>query len=327
MQVNRKDFINVLTKIKPGLTEEGTSDQTSHFMFNKEAVFTYNEAITVSHIFKTGIQGTVHAEELYSLLKKMDDEKVSIGVENKEFRIKGKKVKAGLKMVPKFAVDVPFSTEKLKGWAKLPPEFFEAARFCSMSASTDPNKTPFTSLFIEPNQITSCDNYRATRYALEGITDKPYLLLAEAAARLHSYDPVKYTKQQGWVHFQNKDKTTFSCRMVGLEYPDLASIFNVRGVKMKLPAEFAKVLERSEIMSASTVDLILEKGKITCRSQGDAGWIEETSEAEYDAKKISVGATPEFIRAILKHSQVMTVGDKALLFKSKKFKHVIALKG
>lgn len=328
MKIKRKDLIEVLTKVRPGLSEEAVLDQASHFIFDGEAIFTYNEVITVSQLFKTGIKGTVHANELYTLLKKIEDDNIDITSKKNELLLNAKDIKSGLKLIPEAKFKIPFHTEKLKGWLKLTPEFFQAAKFCAFSASNNPDKTPFTSLLVEANQITSCDNYRATRYSLddEDEVPEPFLLSAEAANQLAGYEPVRYIVKGGWIHFQNKEKTTYSTRMSVLEYPDVSLFFKIKGEKVRLPVEFGKVLERSEILAEGPmVEITLQRGKMICHAQGDAGWIRETSKVDYNGNKMTVASNPRFLRDILKFSRVMILSDRALLFKAKKFQHVIPL--
>jgi hypothetical protein len=61
MQINRKDLIDVLSKIKPALGE-GLIEQSEDFIFNKTSVYTYNNEITISCNFESNIIGSVKAK-------------------------------------------------------------------------------------------------------------------------------------------------------------------------------------------------------------------------------------------------------------------------
>jgi DNA polymerase III sliding clamp (beta) subunit (PCNA family) len=114
-------------------------------------------------------------------------------------------------------------------------------------------------------------------------------------------------------------------------YPDIPNIFNVRGKKIKFPAELKEIIERAGVLSTTefehdrVIELRLRENKIVCHGEGKEGWIEESTKVDYSGKDIDLQVHPVFLQEILNHTQTVKVGDDKMLFQGKNFKHVMAL--
>ena len=97
MIVNRKELLNVLQKVKPGLATKETIEHTTGFIFYDNRVFTYNDEVAVSHPIDVGFEGAVIAKEFYDMLDKMVDDEIEIGPSEGTLRITGKRAKGGVK--------------------------------------------------------------------------------------------------------------------------------------------------------------------------------------------------------------------------------------
>ena len=103
-----------------------------------------------------------------------------------------------------------------------------------------------TGILFSDEHAYSSDNFRATRMNLDSKVKDEFLLPAAAAKDLINYNPAKYCADDNWLHFINKEKTTFSCRRLDEEFPNAVfEVFDVKGRKLSLPAELKEVAERS----------------------------------------------------------------------------------
>ena len=146
MIIDRKEFLNVLTKIKPGLADKSFVEHSEDFIFDNNIVYTNNNEIAVIQNFETKIKGALPAKKFYELISKLKENKISLKEEDNEVLIRCGKTKAGIKIkkdIPSF----PVKTDGLK-FEKLPDNFLEGLKLCSFSVSTDLSKFPLNYLYV-----------------------------------------------------------------------------------------------------------------------------------------------------------------------------------
>jgi hypothetical protein len=250
MQIEREKLISVLTKIKPGLGRNEIIEQSTHYIFNKDHVFSYNDMITIVHPFDSGIIGTVPAEEFYKLLQKFSDDILEIIQDENEISIKGKNIKAGIKLENEIRID-SIETDKIKRWLSLPDNFDEALKLCLFSASKNMVKPEFSCIYINEDIMVSCDNFRASRVILNKKILHSLLIPALIVKELVDHNPIKYQIENNWLHFKNKEESIFSIRMFGGEYPDISDLFAVEGNEIILPSSLIDSLDKARILTSS----------------------------------------------------------------------------
>ena len=163
--------------------------------------------------------------------------------------------------------------------------------------------------------------------------NQTFLLPADAALHLSKYSPYKVIadNENGWLHFINREKTTFSCRTYNEEYPEqIWKFFEVGGEEIILPEDFIEAVGRAEVLLTADFDLdrivtlIIENNEIICSSQGDYGDFEERADIEYDGDKLDIKVHPILLSEILKHITKVIIGER-LLFVGENFQHGICL--
>jgi hypothetical protein len=129
-KINRQNLIDALTKVKPGIAQKEIIEQSSHFIFEEDRIWTYNDQIAISQEFKSGLIGAVKADEFYKLLNKINDDKLEITNQGGQFIIQGKTITANIKIDPDVKLQ-PIQAPGLnaKGWQTLPEDFNEALAF------------------------------------------------------------------------------------------------------------------------------------------------------------------------------------------------------
>ncbi len=305
MKLNREKLLNTLKAIKPGLANKEMLEQSTSFVFSKGRAYTYNDEIAISHPVARSLKGAVQAEELYKLLERYKDEELDIEITDNEFKIKSKRSSAGIALQAEITLPLD-EIGKPDKWKPLPKTFKDAVKFCRYSASKDLIRPVLTCLHINGKYIEACDGFRITQYDMKIKFGNDKLLLpAEAANTLAGYDPKEYSITKGWAHFQNSDRTIFSCRTGEGNYPDLSKFLKTKGIKFEFPKELLEVLERADVFSSDgdlsqpTVKINLSKDKMTIESSNSAGWFKENIRVKYNDNPLSFKANPEFLKHML----------------------------
>ncbi len=330
MELDRSELIKVLEDLKPGLeTEKGYERQTTHFIFNKTHIYTYNERIMVSQKYRTGIKGTVKGEKLLKILGKLPDEEIDVAQGENQLLITGERRKSGLALIPEIEIDVPFEIKE-KEWFRLPGDFLEGLAFCAFSASKNTMQGPLTCIKVEGGRMVSCDAYRMTMYRLDNTFEFSFLIPRSAAEELPGYAPTLFTRTENWLHFKGEGgDVVFSCQAMDEKYPAVDGMLEFESRPAKFPDELRRAIETASVFATADptqrITLKLRGDTITCIGRGDEGFFQEEADMQYGGKPTAIIINPVFLNEILKHVTKVKIGEEKLLFRSSKFQHVLAL--
>jgi len=337
MKVKRDELLEVLAKVRPGLSDKAIIEQTDHFIFDGDFIRTYNDEIAISYPFKSGFHLAIKADEFFKLISKIETQEIELSESDGALSIGVEKTKGSIKglMVTAAEVKCPAVIIKAKRWFMLPKNFSDAIRFCSFSADRNMLMKELTCLCINNNYVLSSDNFRATKYEMDSKLPE-FLLPATVAQELAKHSPTHYVieAEGAWIHFRNADGVIFSSRVIEGTYPQegVWGLFTQKGDSIVIPEGLKESLDRAKIFSQQLTgvdDLIqirvYKSGKLTCRGEGALGWVEEEFKVDYKKKDFEVKVSPEALIEILSHVNEMKVSDDKLYFGGEKFEHVISL--
>lgn len=334
-KINRMQFIDVLTKVKPGIADKEIIEQSSHFIFEPDRVWSFNDEIAINQTFNSGLKGAVKADEFYKLLNKLEDETITITINEGGFCVQGEKITANIKIDPDVKLQtVSIPDIKAKGWEVLPDEFCSSLSVCLFSASKNMIRPALTCLYVTGDKVVSTDTFRATKHTMQGSISTELLIPASSAKELIKYNVVKiFTGNKGWLHFTNDESTIFSCRtFADIEFPkQIWDFFNVEGEKIILPDTFDKVIDRVSTLITADFDLDrfvtlnIEKNILECKSKGSYGSISEKIKIDYKGEVISIKIHPGFLTAIINKLNEVIIGQDRVLFQGDNFEHAICL--
>jgi len=334
--MKKQDLLYALEKVKPGLAQSELIEQTTSFAFINGYVVTYNDQICVSHpLPNVKIEGAVKARELYALLNKFKQDKLSLSIQGSELQLICGKAKAGLTLETEINLPLSeFENVKYK-WKRVPNGFLDAIKFTIFSCSDDMSLPVLTCIHVnEGGIVESCDNYRLTRYLIESkIPVHTFLLPADVARELVKYAPSEMAQGKGWVHFKTKEGSLFHARIYQEKYPDISALLEVKGDTITLPKGLPDVLDRAMIFAKrdlvmdETVQIQLQNKRMKIRAESDTGWFEEELRLSYTGDNISLLINPRFLKDIHARSRacVLSEARDRLKFESKDRVHVIAL--
>ena len=333
-KISKRSFVDALTKVKPGLANKEIIEQSTHFVFDNDRIWTYNDQIYICELFESGLSGAVKAEQFYKLLTKFPDEDIVVTSEAGKINLTvGENIRSTIKIDPNVKIE-PIQVPGINSqkWETLPENFHEAIAFSAFSASKNLIRPELCSLYVVDKYVIGCDTFRGTKYDLSSKMNNEFLLPAKAAIELAKYNPHKVFVDDGWLHFVNKEKTTFSCRaVVGIEYPpQIWDFFKIEGEEIVLPGDFLEAVDRAHVLLTDSFDLdkvvtlTMADNEVICFGSGDYGEIYEKAKIEYNGEKLEIKVHPVLLKEILKHLQNVVIGDR-LLFQGENFCHGVCL--
>ena len=334
MKIGRTELLDALSLVQPGLAAKEVIEQSQSFVFKGKRVYTYNDRIALSTPSPLDIEGAVKAAELLSLLSKSKVKEYDIEITDNEFLLKSRKSKAGIRLEAEISLPLDEISQPTD-WTNLPKRFCEALKFCLFSAGTDMSKEILTCLHIKGRHVTSCDNFRITRYDMGKSATKQFpdslLIPATAVRELLRYEPLTYCIFDGWIHFRMENGAVFSCRSVEQKYPDMSKYMEVEGESVEMPKRLAEALDRASIFVKTEfeqdeqVELSLKEGNLQVNGEGDSGWFKERIKIEYDGEPVRFHVNPQFLMETLDLLHEMTIGEDKLRLEGENFVHVVNL--
>jgi DNA polymerase III sliding clamp (beta) subunit (PCNA family) len=333
MKIEKRELLNALEIVKPGLSVKGIVEQSDHYIFDSGMIFTYNDDIAASYPLDLGLgRFTVPARELHTLLNKLPDGSLSLALEDNQLIIESKG-KAGLLIEKEIRVpteDLDRAYDAQGDWVSLPSGFVEGLELALYAVSRDQSAPALTCVHVAGNRIESCDNDRISVYTLDGKLNFDLLIPAQAVGQLIKYELEYMAESDGWVHFQTKEDLLLSCRVYSLPFLDIDAISPAGGDELIWPKRIHDAIERASIFSAGIevggddlVEVRLGKNMITIKGRGKAGWFEENVRVKYSGIDCCFSVNPAYLLQFLPISQSSVVSGEAITFNGDCFSHSI----
>lgn len=339
MQIQKQELIDILTAIKPGLSNKAIIEETTHFIFTGKQIATYNDRICILHPFETAFSCSVPADKFFKILNGVKNEKINLSFEDDKIKIKSKGLNASLAtMTGENIIEMisAIDINKMKTNKKsLPEDFIEAVTMCLFSTSKDLTNPVMTCLFINKENIASTDDLRISEYTMKSKINESILLPASSAIQLIKYTFNQYSisEDNNWISFFDKNDLCFCCRLIEGEFPNYKPLIqDFESEEIELPKDVKSMIETAAISAEGETDIEkeieikFEDGLILLKGQGKTSEIETYSKAKIK-NNINFKINPFFMSKIIDHTHSMFLGEGKALFKSGEFRHVIALKG
>lgn len=192
-----------------------------------------------------------------------------------------------------------------------------------------------TCIHCDKAKMMASDSFRLSVFDMDGDIDEMNIP-GSALSILKNYVPTKYATTKGWIHFQTEGGAVFSCRTVVGDFPaakiEKFAADAANGEEVQFPDELAEMLERAGIfsvngkaMSDNAVNIIVGKNKLTVKSGGGRGKIEEVSRIRYKGADIDILINPTYLQDILAITKKATIGETTIRFDADGFVYVVLL--
>jgi len=284
--MKRTELLDQLKKVMPGIdTSSNGIIGADAFTFTEEGIHTYNDLISVTVPYKSGIIGAVKSTKLFNLLAKMKADDIEI-TQGDELSIKGGRTKAKIKFIDSDVEEFlnNLSIDNLK-WEPCPKDFLEGLALCKIAASN----SPFRGIYVRGGKIFSTDEMRINVYDLSEKMSQFWIddpAIAELLKIASDINELSVT--DGWVHFRGESGVVFSCKKkADEEYPFKELLRRRKTTKVDdalmqgtFPKNFGEAVERVSVFSDtmdgfSIVHMDFTNTKLILKTQMEIGEVQE----------------------------------------------------
>ena len=335
MKVNKADLQKALEKVKPGLANRETIEQTTSFAFTGDRVVTYNDEISISHpVEGMDVTGAVKAQALYDLLNKIKKDEIDVEWEDQQVIIRSGKAKAGLVLEQEIKLPLEEEIGEKGKWKKLPGNFREVMKFCYPCASPDMARPVLSCVHVAKDRAEASNSFQIVFHEMEKKMPVPaFLIPASAVRELVKYDVTQIAEGQSWIHFRTEDGTLFSARTLDNEFPDTSGLMEVTGIDFEFPKNTREILTRAGIFAkrdmstgdVPTVAVEIKDKKVIVKAANEYGWFEEDAKTKYDGDPARFSVGVEFLIEMFGKLQKCVIGPDKIGFSGPGWKHVVAI--
>lgn len=322
----------------PGVAKgEATLTGADSFVFKENVIQSYNDHLSVTFPFETGVIGSIKAIETFRVLEKMGGDEVKIERKQNSIKFTDGKTNLSMQLIMEETRGLieAMMLEELD-WKPLPENFPLAARLCLQSISRHVTMGPMVGIRVEGEEVISSDNYRATLFKLAEPMDSFTIPGVSVVDLLKLEKLEQYAATEAWVHFMNSEGAVFSSRLIWTEYPyeSLKEMFpeEVEEDTYCLPKGLEKALERVGVVSChhdDGLDFVVLSGKEgTLSIRGARQFGECIEEIEIQEREwpegLEINVQSGHLLDILSKTRVFQMVRKLLYFHGEGFKHIIA---
>lgn len=321
MEMNRKEFLEVLKRLSPAITQKEVISQSTDFIFSGEKIITYNGNLCISANFKTDFTGAIHGKTLFNFLSSLKTDEVDFSKTENNFILKAGKTKSKIKSKDIASEYINYDVSLFN---PVKEDFFNAIKTSIFSVAKDESIFPLNCIFVNNDTVVTCDNIRATKIQISDI-ESSFLIPYEIAKILIQYkDFTSFYMEDKWYHLKTDNDIVYSFHMVFGEYPDVEFLFNPEeGIIFEFPEELKESIEPALVFSDEVLEIIVRENNIRCVGTGDNGTVYSNIEAEI-SEEIHFHINPLFLKEILSHTNQCVIYDNTLLFETETFIHVLA---
>ena len=327
--VDRKEFIQLLDSVSPGISNNETVEQSSCFAFTGRRVMTFNDVMACTRESPVPLHGAVVAEPLMKLLHSIPEDDVEIGTSRGRFTVRTKKRRGSIRMDDEVVLPVD-AVEEAEDWQPMPTGFAEACERAAGCVVKRSDKFFLRCIHLTPNYIEASDNYHMIRCRVKTGLAAPILLLRDTARHVSPLGMSEMSETDGWLHFRNEAGLVLSMRRYEEEYPKTAHLYKQRGTPTELPAGLADAAEAANIFSGNSVDnnyvtITIKPGMLRIRGEGAYGWYEERTKISYDGDQFQFAIAPRLLKEALGRARTVEINDSLLIIRTKKFHYMTCL--
>lgn len=341
IKIMKDSLLNVLQTILPGLGKKEFVEQSTSFVFKQGVAYTFNDELAVQcplpEDVKLDFEGSISAEEFYSLIYSMSSPELTISKKEGEIEVSAGRVKAGIKYEEvRMPIEVLGDFSQAE-WVKLPVDFSSALRFCIPTCSKELSLPHLTCVFVSCDKsfVASTDNFQGSIWRLKEEVAKEFTELdkffcpAVLASQVVDFPIESVWLTENWIHFSTATKIIISARRFNtVEFP---SVFDgqlerlseqVTGEELSFGDDFVPAIEGAEIFAKREHDLdekitvSIKKGKAQLKGSGDIGWYKQIVSIPYSGNSLKFDINPAFFLEAIKSGKgaKWTLGEGVVKF-------------
>ena len=126
MKIKKLNLLNELELVSSGLSNREILEQSDSFVFVEGTLFTFNEEVSCRiDSCLEDLTAAVKAKPLLEVLRKMSEDEIEINFNDSEFRVRGKRREAGIRLEKNITLPIR-TVEEAEEWNPLPDDFDQA---------------------------------------------------------------------------------------------------------------------------------------------------------------------------------------------------------
>jgi len=348
--MKRIELLDALRKVMPGIGEKNILlEGADSFMFDGGWLKTYNDSISVSYPFNSGIKCLVKAQELFKLLNLLETDEVKILIlSDGKFQLSSGNTTLEMIVLSSevFSSMVDNLVLDSVSWVKLPEDFSKALSLSSQFAASASVYSSLCGVSLASNGLAASDKIKAGFYRMDiDINDEVVIPIKSVMELAKVSNLSEFSCGDSWIHFRNEEGLCFSTRKMDVDFPrqTIEGFFDFSETElMKLeicsfPEGLKLSVERAEIMSFSGdlgqddyIELSIDsKGSLIVEGQRSYGQIREKIPESLEwsfPKGFKLMIKPQYFLSLLSLGNKFFIKDKSfILMKQDDFSCIMAL--
>lgn len=316
--MNREKLLEILKKVKPGISDKTIVESMTYFYFSGKEIITYNDKISIMHPLETEFNLFVKADDMFKIVSFSKAEELKLTEKENFLNVRTANMNVNLttivdeEIVERMDI-IRKSIEGIKKWKKLPDNFMECAYLCSFAASKQEAESTISSLYFNKKICMATDNDRFASAVMAGPVDTMFLK-ASQLSNLSSIEPALYSITKAWIHFINGEGCIFSIRRIAGDFPDLTSELTFKGRSVKLSTNILEGADLASIFVDSLepkITIKITKGQCLISVKSEGGGAQHRTKITYEGPEIKFTLNPEFLKEMLAHSTTVTIDDES----------------
>ncbi len=338
MEVDRKDLREILSMLRPGLSNREMSGQACHFIFFENEIVTYNDTICISHPYESDALFSVKGEEFFKLIDGITDDNITIEVKNKFVHVTSESTSSRIAALPDEKNTNPEAIESIKesmkDWHPVPEGFLEGIGLCAFSVSPDLTKGTYACVGIIGDKCWGIELYRSSAYTMKSKVKERFFIIGKQAEELVKFPITEYCLSDNWIHFRTDKGVTCSCKRVSGKFDFQKSKEHFEVVEklksVSLPEGVKEAVDNIIILASDLSDrsgklilLNVLKDRIEVEGSNELGWVKKTIPFKYSGDPINIKMNSKFLSQILSRSTKLAVKEDVVYFHNGPFQHII----
>lgn len=323
MKIDREKLLTALRTAAPGLSKEENVEQATSYFIEEGWISTFNDEISISSPMDEldeKFSVIVPGRTFLDLVARSTDKELEITATKTLLQVKGKRSTAKFQiekenLSPISTMDYPDITEA----TKLPKDFSQALKLCSLCVSRDLNRPALAAIFLSGDLMCASDGVRIIRFSFDGASDfNDVLFFGRNAGALATFNPVSMVEKESWLFFFDENEAVFSVRKVEGKYPDINQHIDFDGPTISLDEvrdDLLEAVSRAEVFAKASVDqarvhFSVDLERVLISGTGPTGTYEEQiKKIGYKGDSVAFEINPVIFSSALVHGGDLILED------------------
>jgi len=281
MKIDRKKLLKKCELACSGVGKGKLLPESDRFLINERQLSSFNDEVSFTLPIELDISISVDALLFMDLLRKFNNQKLDMEVEDNKLTLKSKRAEGHIQYSEPSA-EVPTPPEK--GWKDITEGVMDylvqAARVCGI----DETQFLTTCVHVGPDLVEGCDNTRLYRAMIKTGFDEDFLLPAPNIKALPTCNYISYALSDSWFHLKMSDGGVVSVRYSKEKYLDgIDKVLELGPVEeVQFPPNFRSILQERAGWSGGTTGHEIQ---VSLSSSGQLRWDTKMNEASYSEKR------------------------------------------